>query len=130
VTVDPDTYETQLLIDDDAGADLSSETLTGGGTYGGLINGMAIVSATKGYLLIYSGWQDVSLRSFNPTTGEVSDPIEGFANQDLSSLAVDSQGRLWVGSGSSIMILNSSTDTLVQTTSLNLNVSTLKILSY
>jgi ligand-binding sensor domain-containing protein len=81
-------------------------------------------------LLIYSGWQDVSLRSFNPTTGEVSDPIEGFANQDLSSLAVDSQGRLWVGSGSSIMVLNSSTDTLVQTTSLNLNVSTLKILSY
>ncbi len=119
LTVDPTTFEVNMLVDDDAGVNLSTNTYTGGGTYGGLISNVAVVSATKGYIVIYSGWQDNDLRSFNPTTGAVGDVIENFEGIDIADLKVDSQNRLWIiantTSASQIHVLNTSTDTIDMT---------------
>lgn len=108
-TIDPTTYETQLLVDDDDGA--------GQAAYGGNISHIALVSATRGYLVVYAGWGDNSVRSFNPTTGEVSDVIENLANISVAGLAVDQQGFLWVldtsWAGPGIRVFDTTTDTQV-----------------
>jgi hypothetical protein len=116
VTIDPTTYSTNLLIDDDASNE-STTTLTGGGLYGGLFSDLAIVSATKGYLVVYSAWGSSSLRSFNPTSGAVGAVIAGFEAADVKQLSVDSQNRLWVLVGTEVKIMNTSTDTVTNTIS-------------
>lgn len=130
VSVDPTTYEATILVDDDGGADESTDVLTGGGSYGGLISDVALVSASKGYLVTYSGWQSNGLRSFNPVTGVVGDVIEGFDGVNISAIAADSAGQLFVGGGAQIKILDTTTDTVTKTVELDLNVSNLKVLSY
>lgn len=120
VTVDPDTYEVNMLIDDDTSGD-------GTALYGGNFAGMALASATKGYLSIYAGWGDNTIRTFNPSTGVVGDSLEGLRNKNFSGMDagvyLDKNGMLWVcnQTDARIDILNPQTDTVDESISTNLN---------
>jgi hypothetical protein len=107
VTINPSTYETKLLVDD-------GDTASTDGNYGGLISNMAICSATKGYILIYKAWQQVSLRSFNPSTGEVSDEITSFSSKDIRGISSDSKKRLWISASTGVSVMDSSDDSIVK----------------
>lgn len=96
VAIDPHDFTATLLVDDDNGANLSTNTLTGGGSYDGLISDIAIVDEDTGYLVIYDSWLNSDLRPFNPTTGEVGAVISDFEGVGISDIEVDSQDRLWV----------------------------------
>jgi hypothetical protein len=115
VTIDPATYVANLLVDDDNGVDEETDITVGGGTYGGLISDVAIISESVGYLTIYSGWGDNSLRSFNPSTGSVGNVVAGFAGASIPDLEVDRQGRLWLLSGTTVSVLEPATETIVET---------------
>jgi hypothetical protein len=115
VTVDPTTYEAMLLIDDDNGKNEVTDTLIGGGTYGGLISDVAIVSESTAYFITYSQWQVNSLHRFNPSTGAVGNVISGFAATPLADIEADRQGRLWILSGDTVHILDPATDTSIKT---------------
>ena len=101
VTINPTTYETKLLVDD-------GETTSTDGSYGGLISNMALCSDTKGYITIYKAWTQVSLRSFNPSTGVVSDEIAAFSSKDIRGISCDSQNRLWVSASTGVSVVNTS----------------------
>jgi len=81
VTIDVNTFETELLIDD------SSETLN--------IYNMAIVSDELGYYVGYAGWEDNSIFEFNPTTGSVAN-ISALNNKNISDIEIDKNEKLWV----------------------------------
>lgn len=80
--IDPQSYGVETRLDDNA------ET--------GLVGAITLVDAETGYYLAYSGWQNIALRRFNPTTGEVSDTVGGLSGKDLRALALGPQGHLWV----------------------------------
>jgi len=107
VTIDPTTYETKLLVDD-------GETTSTDGTYGGLISNMAICSDTKGYLTIYKAWTQVSLRSFNPSTGIVSDEIAALSSKDIRGISCDSSNRLWVSTSTGVSVVNTTDDSFIK----------------
>jgi hypothetical protein len=108
-TIDPVSYRTRLLVDDDDGA--------GTAAYGGNISNMALASATKGYLVTYAAWGDTSVRSFDPTTGAVGDVVTGLANIDCAGLGVDDHGYLWVldqgFAAPGVRVFDTTTDTQV-----------------
>lgn len=86
--VDVDSYAAEQRLDDTAAT--------------GLIGGIAIADPTTGYYLAYSGWQNITLRAFNPSTGEVTDEaIAGLSAMDLRSLGIGPQGNLWVADATS-----------------------------
>lgn len=86
--VDVDSYAVEQRVDDTADT--------------GLIGGIAIVDATSGYYLSYGGWQNITLRAFNPTTGVVEDDaIAGLSGMDLRTMSIGPQGNLWVADASS-----------------------------
>ena len=101
VSLDPDTYDVQMLVDDNGSAH--------GKTYN-----FAIVSPTKGYLVGYHGWQNNNLYSFNPTTGNVNpDAIANLFGKDIGDIEIGPLGKLWVGNRSDfgIVIIDPLTDT-------------------
>lgn len=114
VTINPDNYDTRLLIDDDANNE-STTTVEGGGLYGGLFTQMAVVNERKAYVGVYSKWKSSTLKTFDPSTGVVSSGnIAGLGNTDIRDMKVDSKGRLWVLSGSGVSVLDTETDTVIQ----------------
>ncbi|OQY55532.1 MAG: hypothetical protein B6245_19665 [Desulfobacteraceae bacterium 4572_88] len=120
VTLNPDTYATQLLLDDDTNGD-------GTPLYGGNISGLALVSPTKAYLTIYADAGDNSLRSFNPSTGVVGGVVAGLENKSISGMTsgayVDKDGMLWVcnQTDARMDIINTADDTLDESISTGLN---------
>ncbi|MFT6307606.1 MAG: hypothetical protein ACJA0Z_002775 [Halioglobus sp.] len=87
VVIDPDTYETELLVDDGTDADNQ-----------GYFADAQIISASLGYLLTYESYQVTTLRAFNPITGVVSDDvIAGLQDVDITVLAQGPDNHLWVG---------------------------------
>ena len=130
ITINPDSFETELLIDDDAGVDASTSILTGGGTYGGLINGLEIVSDDKGYFSVYSAWGSSNLHAFNPRTGVVGESIPALENKDLRDFVADSNGKLWIASSEGIIIMDTATDTIDKTVTLDLVPNTLERIAY
>lgn len=135
VTIDPYDFTTTMLVDDDNGVNQSTNTLIGGGSYDGLISDMAIVDEDTGYLVIYDSWQNSDLRTFNPTTGDVGSVITDFEGVGISSIDVDSQGRLWIlvagSTESSIQVLETVNNTVVQTIDgFDLPPRSLKIIRY
>ena len=85
--IDPDTYQTDLLIDDGTDADNQ-----------GYFIDAVIVSADLGYLLTYAGFGNTTLRTFNPTLGNVNEDLIGtFQNVDITVLAQGTDNHLWVG---------------------------------
>jgi len=84
--IDPDSYDVEQRLDDTADT--------------GLISAIELVDADNGYYLAYGGWQNIALRRFNPSTGEVGDTVAGLSGMDLRGIAMGPQGHLWVADAS------------------------------
>jgi hypothetical protein len=85
--IDPDTYDHQLLIDD--GTDTGNQ---------GYFYRLKVINASLGYLLTYQSFGVTTLRTFNPTTGLLSDDlVEGLQEVDITVLAHGPDNHLWVG---------------------------------
>lgn len=86
--VDVNSYAVEQRVDDTAAT--------------GLIGSTVIVDASLGYYLSYGGWQNITLRAFNPTTGVVEDTaVAGLSAMDLRTLGIGPQGNLWVADATS-----------------------------
>jgi hypothetical protein len=113
VSINPDTYETNMVLDD-------------GLPYGN-ITGMAIVSETKGYFVGYAGWGDNTLYAFDPSTGTVGDAVSGLEHKNIagmeSGIYTDKNNMLWVcnQTDARVDILNTTDDTIDESVSTNLN---------
>ena len=121
ISIDPTTYETKIIVDDDTGLDAST-TDTSTGTYGGTFNDLAIVDSTHGFLTTYATVENTytateALRAFNPSTGSVGNVISGFSGIDIRSLDVDSKGNLWISTTDGITVMKSSDNSIIQTVS-------------
>jgi len=104
--MDPDTYEVSMLVDD------GNDTVH---PYGNIVN-MAVDSQSKGYFIGYKGWGDSTLYAFNPSTGAVTGPVvDSLKDKNLSCLAVDKNGYLWVGDSTDakIVIVNPADNSIV-----------------
>lgn len=85
--IDPDTYETQLLIDDGTDADNQ-----------GYFVDATVINENLGYLLTYQTFGVTTVRTFNPTTGMLSDDvIPELQNVDVTVMAEGPDNHLWVG---------------------------------
>jgi len=90
--IDPETFEHTLLIDD--GTDEEDESY---------FLDIEVIDANLGYLLTVIPdpvtFQNVTtLRTFNPTTGMLSDTLfEGLQDIDISLISNGPDGHLWVG---------------------------------
>jgi len=85
--IDPDTYESDVLLDD-GNADENN----------GYFFDIEVVSANLGFLVTYAGFGQNTLRSFNPMTGILDPtPIASLEDADISVIAVGSDNHLWVG---------------------------------
>jgi hypothetical protein len=119
VSINPDSYETALVLDD--GDDANHP-------YGN-ISGMAIVSATKGYFVGYEDWGDSTLYTFNPTTGDVVGTVTGLEHKGIAGMETgiytDKNNMLWVcnQTDARVDILNTTDDTIDESVSTNLNPS-------
>ncbi len=94
VSIDPKDNNKVTLVLDDGDADNHPF---------GLITGMEITSATKGYIIGYKGFTDNALYSFNPATGQVDadatgEPVvvAGISGIGIGGLGVDADGKLWI----------------------------------
>ncbi len=93
-TIDPqNNYATRVVLDD---GDATTHPV-------GLITGMEITSATRGYIVGYAGFKDNGLYSFDPATGKLDVDAAGkpvvvadIKGVGIGGLAHDNQGRLWV----------------------------------
>ncbi len=86
-SIDPTSYETTLVLDD--GSDEQNEDY---------FVDLEIISADLGYLLTYAEYTVTTLRTFNPTTGELSaDTLPGLEGVDITTLAQGPDNHLWVG---------------------------------
>jgi len=106
ITLDPDTYELEMIVDDGP-----SDSVTP--PYGNITE-LAIVSPTKGYFVGYNSWGDNTLYSFNPTTKEVtSTAVADIYAKNIGDIEVDSLGLLWVSSKSDfgVIVIDPATDT-------------------
>ena len=117
VSIDPDTYETAMVLDD--GTDANHPY--------GQISGMAIVSATKGYFVGYDGWGDNTLYSFDSATGVVGSAVAGLENKSIagmeSGVYMDKNDMLWVcnQTDARVDILNTADDTIDESVGTDLN---------
>ena len=117
-TIDPDTYETALLLDD-GDADVHP--------YGN-ISGMVVANSTKGYFIGYAGWGDNTVYSFNPTTGEVYGQLTTYlSGKNIggmeSGVYADNNGMVWIcnQTDAEVVLIDSSDDTIEATISTLLN---------
>lgn len=90
-SIDPVTYQTNLLVDD--GTEEENK---------GFFANAVVLNDTLGYAITLDGFDADfnsinNLRSFNPSTGEVSEPVTGTEGQSLTNLAVGPDNHLWVG---------------------------------
>ena len=90
-SLDPVTYDTEMVIDD---GDATTHPY-------GNITGMAMVSETKGYFVGYAGWGDNTLYSFDPSQANpVGTAVTGLENINIagmeSGLSADKNGMLWI----------------------------------
>ncbi|MFK8075943.1 MAG: YncE family protein [Granulosicoccus sp.] len=85
--IDPDSYEHSVLLDD--GTDAENQ---------GYFVDAEIVNTNLGYLLTYASFGVTTLRTFNPTTGLLSEELfEGLQSADITTLAQGPDNHLWVG---------------------------------
>lgn len=113
IRINPHNYQTDLVITDDSDH--------------GVISGMVILSASKGYFIGYAGWGDNTLYSFDPSCGCNIQPISGFEHISISGFESgvypDKNNMLWICNQSNyrIDILNTSNDTIDESISTELN---------
>ncbi len=95
-TIDPDTYEVKLLVDD--------QSTTDGGV--GKIANMVIVSASKGYLVGYAGFGDNTLYQFDPSTGAIDPtPVAGQNNKNIADIERGGHDKLWLSDQSNAEVV-------------------------
>ncbi len=116
--INPDTYGTQVILDDGDDTDHP---------YGN-ISGMAIVSPTRGYFVGYAGWGDNTLYSFDPSAANpVGTAVTGLENKNIagmeSGVYTDVNGLLWVCNQTDhrVDILNTNTDAVDESIDTALN---------
>ena len=90
-SIDPVTFQTNLLVDDG-----TEETNSG------FFADAVVINESLGYVITLDGFDENfnsinNLRTFNPATGELSEPVEGTTGQSLTNLAVGPDNHLWVG---------------------------------
>ncbi|MBX2824954.1 MAG: hypothetical protein KTR33_09520 [Gammaproteobacteria bacterium] len=86
-SIDAETYATELVLDD--GDEAQNE---------GFLTELEVVSPTKAYVVTQVGFADNTLRVLNLLTGELdAGAAAGLASTEITLLAEDPAGRLWVG---------------------------------
>lgn len=106
VTIDPESYEASILIDDGSESDNMD-----------FFVGLEVVSASKAYLQTYAGWQDTTLHTFHATFGTVdATAVANMSNVDITTMAEGPEGALWLGINHAteepkVEILDTATDT-------------------
>lgn len=118
VSIDPVTYDTEMILDDGETGDMP---------YGN-ISGMAIVSPTKGYFVGYAGWGDNTLYSFDPSAeSPTGTAVSGLENKSIagmeSGIYTDKNNMLWVcnQTDAQIEVIDTSTDTIDESVGTSLN---------
>jgi hypothetical protein len=118
ISVNPDTYETTLVVDDGNENDHP---------YGN-ISGLTVADSTKGYFVGYAGWGDNTLYVFNPTTGQVSGAANDYLkNKNIADMEtgvyLDMNDMLWVcnSTDAEVVILDTTDDSIDEKISTNLN---------
>ena len=87
--IDVDSFENELLLDDGTEDDNN-----------GFFNGSLVVSDERGYIITSEGFQNNTLRSYNPTTGVLDEGIvAGLEGMDVITLGAGPLGRVWVAVG-------------------------------
>ena len=87
--IDPDTYLRETILDD--GTEESNE---------GFINNLLVVDGTRAFVTTSTGFQNNTLRSFNPVTGLLDEtPVDSLSGLDITTTALGPLNRLWVGLG-------------------------------
>lgn len=110
-TIDPDTFETNLLIDDTPTT--------------GALSTVEVIGPDQGYVISSAGFGNNSLYRFDPSTGEFvtgtgdqPQAVAGLGGTSLTALSTDIGQRLWVGRGSDsnpgITIVDTMDDTITQ----------------
>ncbi len=85
--IDPTTYAHSLLLDD--GTDEDNQ---------GYFFEVEIINADLGYLLTYQSFGVSTLRTFNPTSGELSESVfPELQDVDITTIAQGSDEHLWIG---------------------------------
>jgi YVTN family beta-propeller protein len=111
--IDLTTYASRVVVADDAAGRTHGKTAA-----------MAIASPSKGYLVGYAGFSDTTLFSFDPGTGAVGPAVDpAFTSIDIADISIGPAGNLWVSDSSSatVHVLDTATDTVVDTVVTNLN---------
>ena len=90
-SIDPVTFQPSLLVDDGTAEDNQ-----------GFFTDAVVVDETLGYVVTLDGFNADfsainSLRTFNPMTGEVSDPVAGTEGLSLTNITLAPDDHLWVG---------------------------------
>jgi len=87
--IDVDSFENELLLDD------GSENANNG-----FFSGSLVASDERGYIITSEGFQNNTLRSYNPTTGVLDEGIvAGLEGMDVITLGNGPLGRVWVAVG-------------------------------
>jgi len=93
-SIDQTTYDTAQLLDD-------GDEATNNGI--GFIEHSLVVSDTKGYVTMYTGSDENTFAflntvyTFNPSTGELGDPVAAVADREIGPMATDLDGNVWIG---------------------------------
>ena len=117
ISIDPINYDIKMIVDD--GNDDNHP-------YGN-ITGFTVISPQKGYFISYAGWGDNSCYIFNPENGMVAGVVPGLEHINISSMEggayLEQNKLLWISNSSDarIEILDTSTDTIVDSVSTGLN---------
>ncbi len=116
VSIDPAAgFDTKLVLDD---GDADTHPV-------GLITGMEITSATKGYIIGYKGFTDNAVYSFNPATGALDVDAAGkpkvvgsISGVSIGGMAANTAGQLWVSIADAtdpgVKILDATTGSVVK----------------
>lgn len=84
--IDLSDYSVRMMLDDGE---------AGNAPYGFMYN-LEIVDAQTVYFVGYQSYGNYNLYRLNPSTGAVV-AVEGYSNMNISNIAADAEGNLWIG---------------------------------
>lgn len=89
--IDPEAGTASLLLDDGT---------EGEGNNQGFFFTLQVVSASKAYVATLAGFGNTTLRELNPVTGMLTEgAVDNLEGINITTLALDPVGQLWVGIG-------------------------------
>lgn len=126
-SIDPDTYQTEMILDDGNQQDHLY----------GVINGLITVNATKGYFVGQKGYGNSTIYSFNPSTGQVlGAPVPELKGINIPGMesggGVDKNGLVWVtdATNAQVVIVDPSDDSVDQIVDTNLSPQDIAFVKY